>query len=443
MNQARRLRTFYIILLTQTLSIIGSRISGLAIGFAIFAQTGQATPLALVSFFGALPSVLAGGVAGVLADRWDRRKIIMLADLGQAVATVFLLFSFGSGGFQLWHLYLATLFQSICATFQYPAFSASVTLMVPDEQRDRVNMLQQLSGPLAGIIAPPVAGMVYAALGVTGAIALDLASFLLAVAVVAAIRIPQPTETHEGRALRGSVRTEILGGFQYMWARRPLFWLALAAAAINFVLGGVMTLTLPYLLARLGDAPNAEAVAGALLAVINLGGLVGGITMSLWGRAKRRMNTVLGSIFVMGFFLMLFGMAETAPLLGLALFFMIFPSPAVNGILMSLLQAKVAPDVQGRVFAVLGMTSQVLTPIAYLIAGPLADQVFEPAARTAGWNAVAPLVGSGAGAGMGLMYVIAGGAVIVVAVLSTATYSLRNLETLIPNYTAETAPVAA
>lgn len=434
MDQRRNLRTFYIILLTQTLSMIGSRISGLAVGFAIFAETGQATPLALVSFFGALPSVLATGVAGVLADRWDRRKIMILSDLGQAIATVFLLVSFASGSFELWHLYVATIVGSICGSFQYPAFSASVTLLVPDDQRDRVNTLQQLAGPLAGIIAPPVAGVIYALVGVVGSIAVDLMTFLVAVGVVMAVHIPRPAETSEGRALKQSFRTEILGGFQYMWARKPLFWLSIAASALNFLLGGTLALALPYLMARLADMPNPEAVTGLLLAVINIGGLVGGILISAWGGTKRRMYTVLPSIFITGLFLALFGVARTAPFLGFALFFMMFPLPAVNGMLMSILQTKVAPDVQGRVFSVLGMMSQVLTPIAYLLVGPLADQVFEPAVGGAGWSTVAPLVGSGAGAGMGLMYVFAGLLVIGVMMLTSSSYGIRNLETLLPDY---------
>lgn len=438
MDQRRNLRTFYIILLTQTLSMIGSRISGLAIGFAIFAQTGQATPLALVSFFAALPSVLATGVAGVLADRWDRRKIMILSDTGQAIATVFLLVSFASGQFELWHLYVATIAQAIFGAFQYPAFSASVTLLVPDDQRDRVNTLQQLAGPLAGIIAPPVAGLVYGLVGVVGAIGVDLMTFLVAVGVIMAVHIPRPAETSEGRALKQSFLTEMLGGFQYMWARKPLLWIALAASAINLLLGGTLAVALPYMMARLSDTPNPEALTGLLMAVLNIGGLVGGILISAWGGTKRRMNTVLASIFTMGLFLALFGTARTAPFLGLALFCMMFPAPAVNGMLMSIMQKKVAPDVQGRVFSVLSMMSMILTPVAYLLVGPLADQVFEPSVGMAGWSAVAPLVGSGDGAGMGLMYVISGLLIIGVMVLASASYGVRNMETLLPDYEPET-----
>lgn len=83
--KAENLRTFYILIITQTLSLIGSRVSGLALGIWLFNETGNATPLALVAFFGVVPSVIMQGFAGVVADRWDRRYVMALSDAGQAV----------------------------------------------------------------------------------------------------------------------------------------------------------------------------------------------------------------------------------------------------------------------------------------------------------------------------------------------------------------------
>jgi MFS transporter, DHA3 family, macrolide efflux protein len=273
MSRQRKLWTFYIIILTQTFSMIGSRISGLAIGFYIFNQTGEATPLALVSFFAVLPMVLASTISGVMADRWDRRYVMIIADAGQAVGTALLLISFVSGDFQLWHLYAVTFIQAIFGVFQGPAFQASVTMLIPDEQRDRANAIQQLTGPLSGIIAPAIAGMIYAAAGVTGAIAFDLFTFLTAVAVVVGVRIPKPTQTAEGQAMRGSVWREAVGGLQYLFKRRTLFFLMLYIALINFLFTAAMALETPYLLSRTGD----EAILGTLLSVMNVGALIGGI----------------------------------------------------------------------------------------------------------------------------------------------------------------------
>jgi len=103
------MRTLIVLVLTKTISIIGSGISGVAVGIRVYADIGNATPLALVSFFSMLPRMLLGSLAGVLVDRWDRRCVMALADAGQAFATALLLISFLSGGFRLWHLYATTL----------------------------------------------------------------------------------------------------------------------------------------------------------------------------------------------------------------------------------------------------------------------------------------------------------------------------------------------
>lgn len=196
------LRTFYVLLITQTLSYIGSAISTLAFGFWIFERTGQATPLTLVTFFSAVPTVLASGLSGVLTDRWDRRKVMAIADLGQAACTVFLLFTVVTGSFELWHLYLATVLTSAFGAFQVPAFQSSITLLIPPDQRVRANSAYQIVTPMTGIIAPVLAGVIYGAVGVRGAIGIDLLTFLIAFSVVIAVRIPKPAETAAGRARR-------------------------------------------------------------------------------------------------------------------------------------------------------------------------------------------------------------------------------------------------
>lgn len=434
MDQRRSLRTFYIILLTQTFSMIGSRISGLAVGFEVFAQTGQATTLTLVAFFAILPGLLATGFAGVLSDRWDRRKIIILSDFGQAVATLFLLFSFLSGSFQLWHLYAVTIAQSLFDAFQWPAFSASVTMMVPDSERDRANTLQQLTGPLAGIIAPAIAGVVFALVGVTGAILVDLITFLTAVSVLLIVRIPQPARDTAPDVPRPSIWQDMADSFRYLWERKPLLTITLLIALVACVLNGILTLLLPYLLLRLGGSGDTEALTGGLLALMNVGALVGGIVMVAWGRVRQRMRVVTVALLFTAVMVIGLGTAHTLPALAVVLFIMMLPVPTGNALLISILQGKVAPHVQGRVFAVIDQLAQVLTPLAYLLVGPLADQVFEPAVEGEGWALVAPLVGDTPGAGMGLMFVLAGALVFGLMLAIYAVPSVRHIETLLPDY---------
>jgi MFS transporter, DHA3 family, macrolide efflux protein len=439
MPKTYNMRTFYTLILTQVFSLIGSRISGLAISIWVFQQTGDATPLALVSFFFIVPQILVSGFSGALADRWDRRYVIMISDAGQALGTVLLLISFASGGFQLWHLYLVTFLSSIFGVFQGPAFQASMTMLVPDEKRDSANAIQQVTGPIAGVIAPAIAGIVYALVGVVGAIVVDLVTFLIAVIVVFYANIPRPEQTADGDALKGSIWKEMFDGFRYLWARQTLFWIMVYSAFVNFLIGGVTALETPYILARTGN----EATLGVLLGVLNLGALVGGIVMSVWGGTRPRVHTIFPSIIMAGIFLALSGVAQSPLLLGVSLFMFMFPLPLSNAASMSMLQAKVAPDVQGRVFAALGQMSMAMLPLAFLLAGPLADNVFEPAVGQAGWQIVAPLVGDGVGSGMGLLMVLGGALTTILTLLVYAVPAVRHLERDLPDFVPENQAVSA
>lgn len=440
--RARNLRIFYILILTQTFSMIGTRISSLAVGIQVFNDTGSATPLALVAFFATVPMVLASTFSGVLADRWDRRYVMILSDFGQAIATSALLLSFATGRFELWHLYMVAAVQSIFGVFQGPAFMASVTLLVPDDKRDGANAIQQMTGPMAGIIAPIFAGVIYAAGGVEGAILFDLATFLTAMAVVFSVRLPRPEISAEGRAMKGSVLREALGGLQYLRARRPLILLALYASFLNFMFAGAMTVSMPYILARTGS----ETLTGVIISLESVGAIIGGVLIGVWGGTRPRMNTVIPAIGVSGLMLALAGMSQSALPLAASIFLMMLPLPMANTLLMSILQVKVPPDIQGRVFAVLSTFSLMLTPLAQLGIGPLVDQVAEPAVGGPGWEAVAPLVGDQFGAGIGLIMLVAGAFAAGSAVLAFATPSLRRAEALIPDYVpapAEDAAVAS
>ncbi|RMG87051.1 MAG: MFS transporter, partial [Chloroflexi bacterium] len=345
------------------------------------------------------------------------------------LGTLLLLFSFLSGNFQLWHLYLVVFIQAIFAVFQGPAMSASITMLVPDEQRNRANALMQMAQPSAGLLAPAITGLIYGLVGVTGAIIIDLLTFLIAVTVVLRVRIPFPKSTDEGQALKGALWKESISGFRYLWGRRPLLYTMLFVSLVNFLVAGTGVLSTPYILSRTN---HDEAALGVIVSILNLGALVGGVLMGIWKGPKKRINIIMPSIALLSLNLAFVGMSQTNLALAITVFTFLIPVSFANAAFMALLQAKVAPDVQGRVFSVTQQLSMLLTPISFLLVGPLADNVFEPAVGAEGWSLVAPLVGTGEGAGMGLMFVILGGAGFLVTLLTYANKNIRNVEELLP-----------
>ena len=144
----KNLRTFYSIVATQTLSILGSRMSSLAVGFEVFRRTGEATPLLLVSLFSMLPNIFAANIGGVLADRWDRRKLMLVADAGQAVCSLILLLTFAGGSFQLWHLYVLTLLSRLMSAVQGPIKSEVIKAVMKMTVDSLIPVLSsQVGGP--------------------------------------------------------------------------------------------------------------------------------------------------------------------------------------------------------------------------------------------------------------------------------------------------------
>lgn len=429
------MRTFYTIIATQTLSLIGSRISGLAFGIWIFQQTGDVTPLALVAFFSMVPQVLLSNVAGVLADRWDRRLLMAISDMGQAVGTILLLVLFATGNFELWQLYLVVAIQALFGVFQQPAFDASVTMLVPEEQRDRANGIRQMTNPVAGIIAPAIAGVVFAFFGVIGAIVIDLATFVVAFSVILMVSIPKPRKTEDGAKLSGSFWQEMFGGFRFLWDRPVLFWVVMCVMLVNFLFSIAGILFTPYILARTGS----ETAYGMIQSLFNAGMLIGGIIISIWGGTRPRIHTIMPSLIVMGIFITIMGMTRTTTSLAIIAFVALLPNAFGNVLFMSMMQSKVAPDVQGRVFAVIGQLAMLMTPIALLMAGSLADNVFEPLVNQPIWANFAPFFGSEAGAGMGMMIAIVGMIVALEGILMYAHPAVRHMETILPDYEAHPA----
>src|SRR6266508_2598594 len=196
----KKSNTFYALIATQTVSLIGSRMTSIGVGIWVFAETGKTAPLLLTSFFNELPGMLAGSLAGVIVDRWNRRWVMILSDAGQAVGSVLLMISFLSGRFEVWHLYVVAFLQGVFATFQGPAERAATTMLVPDHGRERATAIKETSFPLAAIVAPVFTGLLSTGIGIAGIIFIDLFTFLMAVIFLLMINIPHPAPSEIGLA---------------------------------------------------------------------------------------------------------------------------------------------------------------------------------------------------------------------------------------------------
>ena len=428
------MRGFVIFWLGQVISLVGTQMSGFGLTIWAYQLTGSATALALVGFFFITPLLLLSPVAGALVDRSNRKLMMMLSDLASGLATVAVAILYVSGHLQIWHLYVTGAISGAFQAFQWPAFSAAITLMLPKEQYGRANGMMGLAESGSGILAPILAGALLGLIGLGGILAIDIITFVFAVGALLFIHVPQPQQTAAGLESQGSLWQESLYGFRYILQRPSLLGLQLVFLCGNFVSSIAHTLAAPMILAR---TDNNSLIFGSVNSIGAIGGVIGGLAMSAWGGPKRRVHGVLMGWALAGLFgTLLMGLGRGLPVWGVAVFIGAGISPIINASNQAIWQAKVAPDVQGRVFAIRRLIAWFVTPLSMLIAGPLADFVMEPAMRTdSSMTALfSPLVGSGPGAGMALIFVFAGLGMIAVGLGSYLIPTVRNAEALLPDH---------
>ncbi|HEY5671529.1 MAG TPA: MFS transporter [Anaerolineales bacterium] len=425
---------FTIVWIGQFVSLLGTSMTAFSLTIWAFELTGSATALALVGFFYVTPMLIFSPFAGAIVDRANRKWMMALSDLASGMATLGILGLYLSGQLQIWHLYVANVIIGLFQSFQWPAYSAAISVMLPKEHYGRANGMMSLAESGSGIFAPLLAGAVLGIIGLGGVLFIDVATFLFAIATLTVIHVPQPTVTEDGLQGRGSLLQEAVFGFRYILARPSLLGLQSVFLLGNFFSSAMFIMLAPMILAR---TSNNELIYGSVMSAGAVGGVIGGLAMSAWGGPKRRIHGVLGGWIVASILDgVVMGLGRDLPVWAAASLLGAFFIPVINGSNQAIWQAKVAPDVQGRVFSIRMLIAWFVNPVAMLVVGPLADYVMEPAMQaggtlsgTFGW-----LVGTGPGAGIALIFIFSG---LMASLISMGAYTvtaIRDVESILPDH---------
>jgi DHA3 family macrolide efflux protein-like MFS transporter len=370
------MRRFFIIWAGQAFSLFGSALVQFALVWWLTKSTGSATVLATATLVALLPQVLAGPFIGVLVDRWDRKRIMIVADLSIALVTAGLVVLFVAGVIQPWHIYLAALARGVGQTFHMPAMQAVTSLLVPKEHLARVAGLNQgLQGAIS-IAAPPLGALALGVLPIPAVLAVDIVTAAIAVSCLAVVAIPRPEPSAAGAAASGKsgVLAEMAAGFRYLRAWPGLMLLLGMAAILNFFLMPTQSLLPILVIKHFGGGPMQL---GWLEAAMGVGLVAGGAALGAWGGFKRRILTSLLGVSLAGAGIGSIGLVP-AGLIGVAVALMFVAGTALslaNGPLFAIMQATVAKDIQGRIFTLLGSVSGAMMPLGLVVAGPVADAI--------------------------------------------------------------------
>jgi DHA3 family macrolide efflux protein-like MFS transporter len=433
------MKGFSLVWAGQIISVLASSMTGFGMTLWMYKQTESATAMGLMQVAFITPFLAVSPIAGAMVDRYNRKLMMMISDLGAVLSTTAILILYTTGLLEFWHLYVAAIINGLGNTFQWPAYSAAISTMVPKEHYGRANGMMSLVEAGPGVLAPMIAGAILAVTiqGPFDSFALimliDLVTFFLAIGTLMIVHVPQPEKTLEGQRVEGSLWKEGWYGFQYIFQRPSLLGLQMIFFFGNLFSGMGFTLFAPMILAR---TEQNSLIFGSVQTAGAVGGIIGGVLMSAWGGFKSRIHGVLMGWIIFGVFFAMFGMSSNVTLWVTFGILLSMAAPLINTSNQAIWQSKVAPDVQGRVFSARRMIAWFTQPIAPVIAGTLADYVMEPAmtSNSVIANVFGPSFGTGPGAGMGLLMYLTGVVASSVGLTGYFIPKIRHAEDILPDH---------
>jgi MFS family permease len=422
------MKTFFVVWTGQVVSIVGSSLTGFGLSIWVYQQTGSVTLLAFVMLAATVPGVIVAPFAGALVDRWDRRLTMMGGDGAAGLATGVVALLLVLGDLHLAWVFVLVIIESLGNAFQEPAWTASIPMLVPKQHLGRANGLAQTGQGIGNLIAPAIAGALLTLVGLWAILLVDFVTFVFAVSTVALVHIPRPKRVTKVT----SVRTEAMDGWRFVKERPGLLGLLTVMATLNFEFGFANILFIPLFLSF-----TTELVFGSVMSIAGLGMVLGTIVMSAWGGPKKRVRGLTLLLSAAGVTIGVVGLRAAVVPAAAGMFALMLLIPIINGTSTTLWQTKVDLDMQGRVFALRRMMGQIAAPASYLLAGPLADKVFEPLMSGPLVDTVGKVIGVGDGRGIGLLFIVMGLLLVITMAIAYAVPRIRLLEVELPDVVSE------
>ncbi len=401
---------------------IGSGITSFGLGVYVFEKTGLASSGMLITLLAFLPGLLLAPFAGVLADRYDRRLLMILGDGLSAFGLVYILICLSAGEARLWQIGIGVTVSSVFSSLVEPSFRATVTDLLTEEEYSKASGLVQLSGSAKFLVSPLIAGFLLRVSDIRLLLMIDICTIFVTVSVTLAVRkglIPKVSQ------VQNSFLKEFRTGMTALAKNRGVLALVLSGIGISFFLGCIQSLYTPMILGF-----TDSSMLGIATTVSASGMLVSSLLLGMISVKKSFTKVLTASLFLAGLFMAGFGLRENMILICSFGFLFFSMLPFANMSLDYLIRANIPNDVQGRVWGLIGIISQLGYVLAYSTLGPLADFVFIPMLIPKGLLAgsVGKIIGTGSSRGIGLLIILAGFLLCVAAILLYHIKSIRELE---------------
>ncbi|MGN0776091.1 MAG: MFS transporter [Candidatus Ventricola sp.] len=399
----KALRSFLILLATQSFSALGSSMTSFALVIWSYQQQGSALRTALLTVCSYAPYVMVSIFAGAISDRWNKKTIMLVCDTFAAMCTLATAVLLYMGRLEIWHLYVLNALNGLMNTFQQPATDVTITLITPEAHYQLASSLRSLASSLCNMLAPALATAMLTLAGIQTVILFDLLTFAAAfVSLLFWIRIPEMEKNAETQEPMLSMAKS---GLRYLRNNPGILHLILFLAAINFTASVYHAAFPAMVLSREGGGQIAldvvNSVAGAAM-------IAGSILAGIWPKPKSRVrmicNTLLISMSTENF-LLAFGRSLPVWCLGAMLGWSVIP--LMNANLDVVFRQYIPVEMQGRVYSARNTLQFFTIPIGYVAGGYLVDRVFEPMmAAQEMESGLVMLFGSGKGSGAACLFAI-------------------------------------
>ena len=414
------MKNFYKLWLGELISNIGSGMTAFALSVYVYEKTGSVSYVSLITLLSFMPSIILSPIGGLLADRYDRRLLMIIGDLFSGLGLIYILWNIQAGEKSIAPIFVGITFSSIFTSLLEPSYRATLTDILEEENYAKASGLIQAAGSAKYLISPVIAGVILSVADIRIILLLDILTFITTCLMIFLVRKSMNSETQNYKkdSFKG-----LLEGLFIIKENRGVYSLVIIMFFVCFFMGFIQILIRPMILVL-----SSVKTAGMMESLCAAGLLIGSLWIGIAGIKKNYSEILAVACFFCGIFMSMTGVNENLAIIGISTFLFFSTLPFMNSCADVLVRVSVPNELQGRVWGLISLITQMGTVTAYIISGIMADYIFEPMFNKNGILAknIGMIIGTGKGRGIGFMLILSGTGMLIMAIVIWKNALTRN-----------------
>ena len=415
------MKNFYKLWLGELISNIGSGMTAFALSVYIYEKTGSVSYVSLITLLSFMPSIILSPIGGLLADRYDRRLLMIIGDLFSGLGLVYILWNIQAGEKSIVPIFVGITFSSIFTSLLEPSYRATLTDILEEENYAKASGLIQAAGSAKYLISPVIAGMIFSVANIRVILLLDILTFITTCLMIFLVRKSMNSETQNYKkdSFKG-----LLEGLFIIKENRGIYSLVIIMFFVCFFMGFIQILIRPMILVL-----SSVKTAGMMESLCAAGLLIGSLWIGIAGIKKNYSKILAVACFFCGIFMSMTGVNKNLAIIGISTLLFFSTLPFMNSCADVLVRVSVPNELQGRVWGIISLITQMGTVAAYIISGIMADYVFEPMFNKNGIlvENIGIIIGTGKGRGIGFMLILSGMGMLIMAIVIWKNREIREV----------------